>query len=423
MAVKSDVKVYSSKDVSLEFSLNVKALYGQLPRSRAGYVENEVLVATRLLANDEPLTSEVTSTMVVHADGLAEWKEKLSFPIKVRDLPRGTTLELKVLSARKFPHSILGHASLDLFSGDDALVQGLQMVTLSTFDTPSFEFECPGPKFTEQQAELQHLEQLLVEYEQGHLPPVNWLDNLVFARIRDIRKTQLSITQSTDNFVQLLIELPVFSLPVLFFTERANETQQKEQQRWQRLTWLVDDEVNFIMDNPAERKHQKLQRSVGRGVIDMELKPDGAEKRRLSAIIQLPPTRALDMEAQNLLWKFRFAIRYDSKALTKFLKCVDWTDPAETKASVQLMHEWAPIGPATALELLTPSFTNSDVRRYAVTILAQVDDEELLLYLLQLVQVRMRLRMHDHARLKFPREHHLFNYLSTDHYLITGATL
>jgi phosphatidylinositol 3-kinase len=105
------------------------------------------------------------------------------------------------------------------------------------------------------------------------------------------------------------------------------------------------------------------------------------------------------------------------------LKCVDWTDPAETKASVQLMHEWAPIGPATALELLTPSFTNSDVRRYAVAILAQVDDEELLLYLLQLVQVRMRLQMRDHARLKFPREHHLFNYLSTDHYLITGATL
>ena len=395
MGVKSDVKVYSSKDVALEFSLNVKALYGQLPRSRIGCIENEVLVAAHLFANEEPLTSEITTSMVIHADGLAEWKEKLIFPMKVRDLPRGTTLELKLLSAQKFPHANLGQASLDLFSHDGALVQGLRMVTLSTSYAPSYEFACPGPKFTEQQAELQHLEQLLVEYEQGHLPPVNWLDNLVFTRIRDIRKTQLSITQSTDNFVQLLIELPIFSLPVVFFTERVNETRQKGKQRWQRLTWLVDDEVNLVMDNPAERKHQKLQRSVGRGVIDMELKPDGVEKRRLSAIIQLPPTRALDMEAQNLLWKFRYAIRYDSKALTKFLKCVDWTDPAETRASVQLMHEWAPIGPAAALELLTPSFTNSDVRRYAVTILAQVDDEELLLYLLQLVQVRMRLRMRD----------------------------
>jgi phosphatidylinositol 3-kinase len=142
-----------------------------------------------------------------------------------------------------------------------------------------------------------------------------------------------------------------------------------------------------MLENPAERKHQKLSRSLGRGVVDMELKPDGAEKRRLSAIINLPPTRPLDIESQNLIWKFRFALRDDSRALTKFLKCVDWSDPVETKASVQLMHEWAPIGPATALELLSPTFTNVDVRCYAVSILNQADNEELLLYLLQLVQV------------------------------------
>jgi len=151
------------------------------------------------------------------------------------------------------------------------------------------------------------------------------------------------------------------------------------------------------LENPAERKHQKLSRSVGRGVVDMELKPDGAEKRRLSAIIQLPPTRPLDMESQNLLWKFRFALRQDSRALTKFLKCVDWSDPAETKASVQLMYEWAPIGPATALELLTPSFSNSDVRRYAVSILRHTENDDLLVYLLQLVQVRPVSGVLDHC--------------------------
>jgi len=390
MGVGDDVKVYSSKDVSLEFSLNVKALYGQLPRTRSGYVENEIFIAARLISDEEPLTSEVSTTMVSHADGFADWKEKLSFPIKVRDLPRGTVLELKLLSARKFPNTVLGRANVQVFTKDDTLIQGLQMMTLVTSNASSFEYAYPNATYTEQRSELQHLENLLVEYEQGHLPPVNWLDNLVFSRIRDIRKTQLSIAQSTDNAVQLLLELPVFSLPVMFLTERTDKPPQTYgSQRWQQLTWLVDDEVNFIMDNPAERKHQKLQRSVGRGVVDMELKPDGKEKRRLSDIIQLPPTRVLDMEAQNLLWKFRFAIRYDSRALTKFLKCVDWSDPAEAKTAVQLMLEWAPIGPATALELLTPSFTNSDVRRYAVTILAQVDDEELLLYLLQLVQVRI----------------------------------
>ena len=185
--------------------------------------------------------------------------------------------------------------------------------------------------------------------------------------------------------------------PVIFHEDTKESSPVNNIVSWQRLTWLVDDEVNLMLENPAERKHQKLSRSVGRGVVDMELKPDGAEKRRLSAIIQLPPTRPLDMESQNLLWKFRFALRHDSRALTKFLKCVDWSDPAETKASVQLMHEWAPIGPATALELLTPSFSNSDVRRYAVSILRHAEDDDLLVYLLQLVQVRPTPSVLDHC--------------------------
>ena len=236
-----------------------------------------------------------------------------------------------------------------------------------------------------------------MQYEQGTLPSVNWLDNLVFSRIRDARGIQSRIARRTDDFIQLLLELPVYVHPVIFHEDTKESSPVNNIVSWQRLTWLVDDEVNLMLENPAERKHQKLSRSVGRGVVDMELKPDGAEKRRLSAIIQLPPTRPLDMESQNLLWKFRFALRHDSRALTKFLKCVDWSDPAETKASVQLMHEWAPIGPATALELLTPSFSNSDVRRYAVSILRHAEDDDLLVYLLQLVQVRPAPSVLDHC--------------------------
>ena len=281
---------------------------------------------------------------------------------------------------------MLGYSRVDIFGDDDRLLQGLRCLALSTARESKKEYDQLGAKFMEQQAELQQLESFLVQYEQGTMPSVNWLDNLVFSRIRDARSMLLRIAQATDDFFQLLVELPVYVRPVIF-RERREDVEPQEIHSWQRLTWLVDDEVNLMLENPAERKHQKLSRSVGRGVIDMELKPDGAEKRRLSAIIQLPPTRPLDMESQNLLWKFRFAISHDPRALTKFLKCVDWSDPAETQASVQLMREWAPIGPAAALELLTPTFSNSEVRRYAVSILRQAENEDLLLYLLQLVQV------------------------------------
>jgi len=386
VATDENFKVFSSRDVSLDFSVHVKALYGKLPRSRVGTVESELLVSARLLSNEEPLTNEVSTTMVAHADGLAEWKEKLSFPIKVRDLPRETCLEFRILSARKLPNTVLGYSRVSIFGDDDRLVQGLHCLALSTDLKAKKEYDQLGAKFMEQQAELQRLENFLVQYEQGALPAVSWLDHLVFSRIRDARSMQLRIAQATDDFFQLLVELPVYVLPVIF-RERQEDVEPLEIHSWQRLTWLVDDDVNLMLENPAERKHQKLSRSVGRGVIDMDLKPDASEKRRLSAIIQLPPTRPLDMESQNLLWKFRFAIRHDPRALTKFLKCVDWSDPAETKASVQLMREWAPISPAAALELLTPIFSNSEVRRYAVSILRQAENEDLLLYLLQLVQV------------------------------------
>ena len=393
----SDGQVFLSSDVSLDFSVRITALCGQLPHSRITSVENEIFVSARLAAKDEALTNEVCTTVIVHADGVAEWKENLKFPIKIRDLPRETCIEFEVRSARRIPYSVLGRSRVSVFGEDDRILQGSHCLMLATSSEQLNEYHHLGVKFMEQHDELQRLESFLVQYEQGTLPSVNWLDNLVFSRIRDARGIQSRIARRTDDFIQLLLELPVYVHPVIFHEDTKESSPVNNIVSWQRLTWLVDDEVNLMLENPAERKHQKLSRSVGRGVVDMELKPDGAEKRRLSAIIQLPPTRPLDMESQNLIWKFRFALRHDSRALTKFLKCVDWSDPAETKASVQLMHEWAPIGPATALELLTPSFSNSDVRRYAVSILRHAEDDDLLVYLLQLVQVRPAPSVLDHC--------------------------
>jgi phosphatidylinositol 3-kinase len=41
---------------------------------------------------------------------------------------------------------------------------------------------------------------------------------------------------------------------------------------------------------------------------------------------------------------------------------------------------------ALALELLSPFFTNNEVRKYAVSVLSDAADDELMCYLLQLVQ-------------------------------------
>jgi len=74
------------------------------------------------------------------------------------------------------------------------------------------------------------------------------------------------------------------------------------------------------------------------------------------------------------------------QALTKFLKCVNWSFGLENQQALDLVEQWAPMDVEDALELLSKNFTHPLVRRYAVTRLKQAPDEDLLLYLLQLVQ-------------------------------------
>ena len=74
------------------------------------------------------------------------------------------------------------------------------------------------------------------------------------------------------------------------------------------------------------------------------------------------------------------------QALTKFVKSVSWNDPTEVRQAVQMLPKWTEIDVDDALELLGPQFDNPDVRTYAVDQLRKSSDDELLLYLLQLVQ-------------------------------------
>lgn len=72
--------------------------------------------------------------------------------------------------------------------------------------------------------------------------------------------------------------------------------------------------------------------------------------------------------------------------MTKFLKCVNWADEKDVQQAAELLNVWEPIDVADALELLSVTFKEPIVRKYAVSRIAIADDEELLCYLLQLVQ-------------------------------------
>lgn len=48
--------------------------------------------------------------------------------------------------------------------------------------------------------------------------------------------------------------------------------------------------------------------------------------RSIQRILKYPPTRVLSGDERQLLWKFRFSLMSEKRALTKFLRCVEWSD-------------------------------------------------------------------------------------------------
>ena len=151
------------------------------------------------------------------------------------------------------------------------------------------------------------------------------------------------------------------------------------------LIRVYDPEVG-AKDNPAESKHRRLVRSHRTGVLDRDLKPNAKIRDELNTIISYGPTQELSAEEKDLVWKFRHHLTRDKRALTKFVKSVAWNDQTEARQAVQILPKWTEIDVDDALELLGPTFDNPAVRAYAVDRLRESDDEELLLYLLQLVQ-------------------------------------
>lgn len=86
-------------------------------------------------------------------------------------------------------------------------------------------------------------------------------------------------------------------------------------------------------------------------------------------VYRCPPTYTLTSEEQDLIWKFRFYLSSHKKALTKFLKCINWETAGEVRQALNLLSQWVPMDVEDALELLSPTFSHPVVRRLFLFIL------------------------------------------------------
>ncbi|SMR49000.1 unnamed protein product [Zymoseptoria tritici ST99CH_3D1] len=290
------------------------------------------------------------------------------------------------------------------------------------------------------EAELERLVGLMKQHEVGEIQENRWLDGMVFRQVEKLERQNIKDSSRpahvnseqngdtpgascaegdpdhVDGIFFLYIEFPRFDHPVVFtdfeypapaMTSLASAQvppppggvdfkpppevhfgpgiqSDGDTDGGGGLATIYDPEVGNA-DNYAESKHRRLIRGQ-RSALDRDLKPNPKMRDFLNRIMSYGPTFELTDKEKDEIWRFRHHLSRDKRALTKLVKSVNWNEPAESKQVIALLSKWAEIDVDDALELLGPSVKNPAVRAYAVDRLRKSDDEELLLYLLQLVQ-------------------------------------
>ncbi|CCJ29853.1 unnamed protein product [Pneumocystis jirovecii] len=340
-------------------------------------------VTVQLFANNKALTLP-SRTRYKSFDYKRTWNEWLSFPLNYSDLPLNAQFAIVVsdIYGSKLNKPFAG-TTVKLFSSNNTLKMGLQKLNLYIGVPADGNNNSTTPSDLFSQNEMNHLEMLVNEYTIGNIPKVDWLDNLVFHQIEKIYQKRFDQSES----LVLYVDFPQFDFPVIFseyqypaFTFPSNEN---------LLTShivLTPQDPELLKENPVEAKYRCLIRSYRNGPLDKELKPNANIRDQLNIIMEFPPTQILTSEEKNLIWKFRYYLTRDKRALAKFLKAVIWTNIIEAKQAHDLLGLWTEIDIDDALELLGPEFKDNIVRGYAVNRLKKADDNDLILYLLQLVQ-------------------------------------
>ncbi|KAF1781151.1 Phosphatidylinositol 3/4-kinase, conserved site [Phytophthora cactorum] len=383
---------------------------------------SEIFLTAQVFSDGLPLHPMVISSKspTKCSNSTIYWNEWISFPVRYRDLSRNSLLAITIWQG------VLrdGVQCLRIWEGREA-DSSPNTTTPSEIDEEWVRQECF------------RLDKLREKYERKEIARNEWMDSVTDRRIARIRRGSEPPTRrdalgpfcSYREDALLWLEMPYFGDVVVYeeepYSQRnltssytadmgprrmnyENNTTPSSTPSYDShtlsgsydlatapgssgsrelpsLVTVWDPDLNE--DNPAERKYRRLARDILRGSIDPNLKPSRDEKARIELLLATP-TDNLKNEDKDLLWKFRYTLTDNKKAVVKFLLSVDWKDELEVKQATDLLSQWCEIDIADALKLLgrEKEFKHEIVRHFAVSTLATAKNEDLQDFLLQLVQ-------------------------------------
>ncbi|XP_053682998.1 phosphatidylinositol 3-kinase catalytic subunit type 3 [Sabethes cyaneus] len=344
-------------------------------------------VGVQVYDDGKPLGLHVTTSYKSFSNRWS-WNEWLTLPLLFSDLSRNSVLAITIYDCAGYQGEeiIIGGTSISLFGKAGIFRQGLYDLKIwpGLRGDGRILSKTPGKCNDLHNNQMQRLSKLAKQHRNGQIEKIDWLDRLTFREVELINERE----KRNSNFLYLMVEFPELTIEgkicSVVYYEPDGDIKYLYISK-PKLVTVPDTET--LQENLVERKHHRLSRSARSGLSDRDAKPTASVRDMLNYIVyRYSSTSSLSSEEQDLIWKYRFYLSTQKKALTKFLKCVNWEIGTEVRQALTLLAKWAPMDVEDALELLNASFNHQTVRRYAISRLDQAPDEDLLLYLLQLVQ-------------------------------------
>lgn len=277
--------------------------------------------------------SQKTSEKLVSKDGECEWEEDVTFELAVCNIPRMTRLCLVVYEILKSAKGVRARRLKD--SKQDLYVNPICWVNTTVYDFKN-------------------------QLKTGAMTLYMW--------------TFAEETQTDDLLHPLgtVVSNPNVehstALTITFHKYHAEHT-------------VVYPSIDKIIEYASKRAKESNDEASSKS------QPTKPHLDHIRLMAERDPLHEMHEQERKLFWSLRYdLVAHVPNLLPKLLDCVEWNDHREVAEMMALLKVWPPLPAEKALELLDYAYADQAVRSFAVKCLFDVSDEDLSLFLLQLVQ-------------------------------------
>ena len=382
----------TSQQISTQLSVKVGGLDGKAPLPIVPTIKDEFyrgdyqqayadLKFNCYLWNEGEILTLPVSTSYRCFTSRWHWGERLLVPMRICHIPVTAKLICEIREVvSSCDEVVLGGAAVSLYDSDCILLCGLVDIKIHMGISDPAKLVTLSNQQLSVHDEMSELAKLVKQHHSGEIEKVDWLDRLTFREVEHVNERSKQLCSA----YHLTLEFPPVVCKESILSVVHHEVEEPISVSGNNLCQIHDPEV--LLESLIEQKQHKLSRPLRYGPEAKSLKPNPSTKQYLSQIIDFPPTRQLTSDEEALIWMYRYYLCRFKKALPKFLRCIDWEDENEVEIAMEIVQVWDSIDVEDALGLLSAQFSHSSVRSYAVKRLSDANDDDLRLYLLQLVQ-------------------------------------